>query len=289
MDVRLFPLAIALLAVSLAGCSDGGGGSGSEADFSDLQLTATDDTGIIRGIAVTEALQPVAGAAIELVGQNVQAETTSSEDGAFGFDGLAPGTYFVKASKLGYEPAQQDAEVVAGLLEPDVVKILLRADPSSLPSYEVEHFQGFLECSATAVLFFFPCNVPLTGITIGNDDYEMNWNLTGKADWMHVSLVWEPTQPFGTELYFNLVEPGNYDIVAFTGGPSPQVADANETALAPINAARLFGVEIAGNGEQGVAGVELQQGFDAYVVVFHGFTPPEGYQFWRDGEPKPPT
>jgi len=102
-------------------------------------------------------------------------------------------------------------------------------------------------------------------------------------------VVWEPTQPFGTELYFNLLEPNGYTIVAFNGGVSPLTADANETVLQPLNAAHTVGIEVAGNGEQGVAGVNLQQSFDAYVVVFHNFTPPEGYAFWRDGNPRLPA
>src|SRR5687767_10257567 len=93
-------LAATLLPTALPGGSGGGGDSEDPAagvDFDELELEATATTGVIRGIVVDEAIRPVAGAEVGTTlpdGAGAR-NTTSADDGAFGFDGLPPGTYFL--------------------------------------------------------------------------------------------------------------------------------------------------------------------------------------------------
>ncbi len=286
---RIWMLALALGVVALAGCADDPKPQEAES-FDDLKLQATEDTGVLRGVVVDSAIRPLAGAKITLIGPDGEQEATTGEEGLFGFQDLTPGTYFVKATKIGYTETQSSAEVVAGVADPPVVRMLLESDPAGLPSYSVIHFSGFLECSFVAGFFFIPCSTSWTG-PIGNDYYEDIWATGGELDHIHVSLVWEPTQPFGTELYMNLYEPDAYDIVAWNGGPSPVTVDANATALASINAAGNFSLEVATNGESvalSLLGASYQQEFDAYIVLFDNFVPEEDYAYWSHGEPKRP-
>ncbi len=281
-------LALALLTTLLAGCS-GGKPDDPAADLTaDLGLEATSTTGVIRGVVVDQAIAPVAGVLLTLQGgQNA----TSNEAGAFGFQGLEPGTYFVTASKAGFADVQESVDVVAGVAEPPVVKVQLLADPSSLPTYEVFAFHGYLECSFVIPGFFVPCE------GVGNDHNAATFAINGEATFIHVTLVWDATQAFGRNLYFNVLD--NYDqynVPTWNGGPSPLFGDANATAIgeSSINEQQEFIIEVSGDGEgvpgvaPGLVGASVQQAFDAYVVVFHGFEPPEGYNYYEDGEPQPP-
>lgn len=286
--------AACFLAASLAGCAGKTAAPSdslaSNADNLDLQATAT--TGVLRGVVVDDAIRPIANATVTLKSGTPQ-ETRTNALGAFGFDGLAAGTYFIAVHKRGYRDTQQSAEVVAGEAEPKVLKVLLPANPSELPSYDVYHFAGFLECNVALPLVFIPCQNPATGDPIGNDNFEATYNLTGNITFIHVSLIWQATEPVGTELYYNVFpKPGDdsttCDPGCWTGGPSPLLLDIDSSKTQPFQDSGTVSIDVSGNGEQGLAGAELQQSFDAYIVVFHNFTPPEGYSYAADGDPVPP-
>ena len=289
MHALRLTLCLALASTFLAGCS-GGDASGSAADpTEDLGLEATKTTGVIRGVVVDQAIAPLAGVVVSLSGGG---NATTNADGAFGFDGLEPGTYFLTAHKPGFADVQQSADVEAGVAEPPIVKVQMVADVSTLPTYEVFAFHGYLECSFVIPGFFVPCE------GVGNDHNYASFAINGDASFIHVSLVWEATQAFGRNLYFNVLD--NYDaynVPTWNGGPSPLYGNANATAIAgsAINEQQEFILEVSSDGEgvpgvaPGLVGASLQQAFDAYVVVFHGFEPPEGYSYVEDGEPQVPA
>lgn len=291
--LRPFLAVLALLSFSLAGCSGGGGKGGPDDDpTAGLGLEATDTTGVIRGVVVDQAIVPVQDVVISI--STTDLSTKSNEVGAFGFEGLEPGTYFLTAHKAGYADIQQSTVVEADVAEPPIVKIQLVADPSSAPSYEIFEFHGYLECNVAVPLLFFTCTDPVTGEPIGNDNFQAAYTLGGNASFLHVSLVWDPSQPVGTELYYNICDVDAFcdsleSIREAQGGTGPLVSDLNETQLKEINESGGVGIQVSGNGEMGLAGVEYQQRFDAYIVAFHGFVPPEGYAFHKDGAPVLPA
>src|SRR5690348_9184805 len=94
--------AFLLGAAVLAGCA----GKGPAQDASDVPtpsvtgVKSTADTGIILGVVVDPAIQPVPGAnvTVNVPGHSPMAATTG-QDGGFGFQGLSPGEYFVSAHK----------------------------------------------------------------------------------------------------------------------------------------------------------------------------------------------
>lgn len=293
MHVRTLLTLLLLTAVAFAGCSGGGGGKPDEDPTEGLGLEATDTTGVIRGVVVSESIVPLQGVVITLLSDGQTTE--SNEMGAFGFEGLAPGSYFLSASRPGFKPVQQSADVEAGVADPQIVRIMLLADPTARPTYEVFHFQGYLQCSLIAGTpvtggFFMPCDVPFYG-PVGSDKSFTTFAMNGNATWIHVSLIWEPTQAVGQNLYFNVLDNyGDYNVPTFNGGPSPLTGDANATDIADskINEQGEFGFEVSVFGEAGFVGASVNQGFDAYIVVFHGFEPPEGYAYHTDGDPKVP-
>jgi hypothetical protein len=293
-------LVAALVAVTvLSGCTSSGGSdssSGLENAARSLDVQGSETTGVIRGIVVDTGIHPLAQATVSIkVGATTLTNKTNG-DGAFGFSKVVPGTYFVDVKKSGYKSTQQSVEVKANDNNPPIVKVLLEVDAGfQKPSHDTFHFRGFLACNVAVPLFFFPCEVPLTGIKIDpSDNFAASFPISGNVTWIHTSLVWTPTEPVGTELYFNVFPAQGDDSTTcnpgcYTGGPSPLTLDINKTKdLQPFADSGLVNIDVSGNGEQGIAGAELQQPFDVYMVVFHGYKPPAGYAFYKDGEPKDP-
>ncbi|HUR25483.1 MAG TPA: carboxypeptidase-like regulatory domain-containing protein [Candidatus Thermoplasmatota archaeon] len=242
MRVRIAVVALlaALPAIALAGCSGGGGGKApdptQDVDFGDLDLQATKTTGVIRGVVVDVAVRPVADVTVELRGGNATQQATSKADGAFGFDSLPPGDYFLTANKPGYIGSQQSTQVVAGLAEPPIVKILLEADPTTQPYVEVDVFAGFIECSVRPMILALQCGA--TDVDVVHAEYP----LARPPEFIQSEMIWASTQAAGDELSLSIrCLPGDTDPaekcpegqrgIARSEGKSPQVARINRTLI----------------------------------------------------------
>jgi hypothetical protein len=294
---------LAIASLLLGGCASSKPEPGTDglpaADFKDLDLAATATTGIIRGIVVDEAIRPVGGVLLVVQTEGGPRETKSADDGVFGFDDLTAGTYFVQASKLGYTSAQTSTDVVAGVAEPAIVKVLMTRDPGTSPFFEAYTWEGFIDCSAR--YFVEGRNFCSLAGDLSNDDTLYDIELTsGTPTYAQGELVWESTQSLGDELSFNWrKDDTNTDYVDIEG-PSPLVLAAEKDLLAEnevgagqplrtiIFTAHNSATEPPGGLLWGV-GVQWQQRFTVYIHVFYNFHPPEGWQFSVDGEPVPPA
>src|ERR1041385_4419648 len=141
---------LALLAVcsmTLSGCSgkpkSHGSGLG-EGAFTDLPPVAS-GKGLIRGIVVSPALVPVVGATVQILALNLSKSTDAN--GAFVFLDLAPGTYFLQTSKLGWTTVQQSVDVVADVEAPAIAKVALEQVPGQQPRAFTMALDGFISCS----------------------------------------------------------------------------------------------------------------------------------------------
>lgn len=316
--------AAALMALILSGCSGGGDEEPSaapeEVAVEDLGLEATETTGVIRGIVVDEAIRPLGNVTVTLSGAR-QATTTSNPQGAFGFDDLEPGTYFLSGEKLGYGKVQQSAEVVAGVAEPPIVKMLLVADPTTTPFVDAYVFDGFIQCSFTLVaVSFAACSAPpivtgfacdAAGVCVGNvttDNFAVTYTLARPPTWLQSEMVWESTQAFGGEMAVMYSwdcgdENGGFLCDHTAEGVSPLLLTANETEIAEINEGelgnstdeqlfvRVFnrGLHETDAGPGGGLGATLEQRFSIYSHFFYGYEPTEGWRFTEQSEvPRPP-
>ena len=219
-------LALLSTTVVLAGCSDETTPK-LETDFQDIELEATPETGVLRGVVFDPSITPIAGAMVTAAGPDgVSASATTNEAGLFGMDGLAPGSWFVRAEKAGYITAQQGAEVVANVAEPEVIKILLEADPSSAPYIQSLVFAGFIECSFSIVL------VRIAACSgVGNDAFLEEYTLDQPPGWLQSEMVWDSTQALGNEMQLSITDfstPLQIRVNA-SAGISPQYITVNET------------------------------------------------------------
>lgn len=237
-----------ILATALAGC----GGKKIETTDSPeptFGVKATATTGIIRGVVVDQAVHPI-GAAKVLV--NVQGKppltTNTTKEGLFGFQGLAPGTYFVTATKLGFSSAQTSVEVQAGVDEPKAIKLQLTADPSQLPYVEIYHFEGFVECSVSAIYlgaaacavpnaFCGPLDpVPASGpCNVTKDNFLASYTPSGNMSFAQSEMVWTSTQASGDIMNLEYAVPPTPYVQ--NGSSSPVTVKANASILkANVNA-----------------------------------------------------
>ena len=127
-----------LVAVVLAGCASGPAHSKSSNEV------GAGDCPVIRGIVVDEAIRPLAGATIEVVGQNasVPAQTTD-KSGAYTLPCLPVGSYLIRASHPLYSTVQQAVEV-GDSASPPLVKIQLQRVIFANPYVQVQKFDGFV-------------------------------------------------------------------------------------------------------------------------------------------------
>lgn len=192
-------LVAALLCTALlAGCSDSKKDSPvDDVEFEDLDLEATPDTGIVRGVVVDSSVTPVAGAEVAIEGLGLT--TLTGDNGAFGFDGIPPGDHFLRVSKLGYLTTQQNVLVEANVPEPPVVKVLLERDPAATPFVQVLKFDGFLECSFSLVLVLFAaCGVLPEDVS--NNEFLVDYTFEEGVAHIQSEVLWDSTQALGGEL-----------------------------------------------------------------------------------------
>jgi hypothetical protein len=311
-------VAIMVAAVALAGCSDGKG-PGDDGFGLDDELQATDTTGVIRGLVVDTAVVPIAGATIQVVGQNLNA--TSNEGGLFGFSGLTPGSYFLQVSHPLYETVQATAEVVAGVDKPAITKVQLIANPDAKPYYFPAEWSGFLGCTYRRPDRGESCPV-VNQYLFTEHDFLVDYELAQVPSWVVSEQIWESTQHFGGEMSFNLRRTDTSTDTKDIEGTSPLSITLNETEIA------LHGTNNANDNQGGFGpdmrlrvivftahlqeteppqclpfvatgytggslcwgvGLQLDQHFTVYTHVFFNYQPPEDWRFLDDTSvPQPP-
>lgn len=308
---------LVVLLSGLAGCTQEGLTelpSDAELDFGDVQATAT--TGVIRGVVIDSAIRPIAGALVNLT--TTARNATTSDDGAFAFDGLEPGTYFLEVTRFGFDSIQTSAEVLAGVDEPPIIKVQLAGVPSQQPYVDTLSFSGFLSLGAAIGLTSVGTTInPGLAESLGDASI---WHGTFDQvpTWVQGELVWTHSQPAGGMLIWEMVKGNSNNFRGYREtAESPALAYWNTTVLQAeaenVTADgidyRFFGGphpmlapgEVTPPADQcppvpGLGynpcrfgfGLTLQQRADAFVHNFYNFAPPEGWRFTNDGAPAVP-
>jgi Carboxypeptidase regulatory-like domain len=167
--MRPVAAAVLLLGALLAGCSDPEPSALSDSAFDDLDLEVSATTGAIRGVVVDERIVPIAGASVALTGGAAEQAAMSDDQGRFTFSNLAPGVYFLAAQAALHEPAQTSVDVVAGVAEPPVTKLLLTRLFTQEPFVEQVKNDGFIQCNQAGIVYASaPCVTDFTGLAGSN-------------------------------------------------------------------------------------------------------------------------
>lgn len=305
-----------LLTLALSGCF---GASPGATD----QTGAVAATGLLRGVVVDEAIRPLSGAAVGLQLPDGSARnTTSGDDGTWRVTDLPAGAYLVTVTLAGFLDHRTTANVTAGLLDPPAVRAVLAVDQRQLASIAAFAFEGFLQCSFTAIALRQACDVDeavrpactTAGVCPGNvteDRFMAVHNVAGEGlAYIQSEITWDASTQLGQSLGAVPAarDPATGTLQSYAGveGSSPLIVPlpgdvANAFGLGAGGteyALRIFGGYVEGTappclpspaGCQWGVGIALQQSFTVVTHVFYGFAPPEGWQFGRDGLPALPA
>lgn len=307
--MRGLAAAATLSILLLAGCtSEAPAVEVPPADFDNLDLESTATTGIIRGIVVDSAIRPIAGASVTLKATPEQT-AVSSEDGAFGFDGLEAGTYFMSVHKVGFIDVQQSADVVAGVEEPAIAKVQLVSDGKPTPFAVAYKVEGIIECGTSVIAACGGVHdgvVILCGVSGGaaclpqptNDAYSAFLAIEGTPDYLQSEMVWTSTQALSTEMSYALryADRATYDGGMYEGGfdsvegPSPLLGSVSGDDAADAELGNRTGLVFSifsGEGDVPV-GVTVSQRYTFFIHAFYGYEPPETWRFTDEGTVPPP-
>ncbi|MEA3136518.1 MAG: Carboxypeptidase regulatory-like domain [Thermoplasmata archaeon] len=305
------PVAAVLCLALLSGCSGSpAADAGDDADpASQLDLQATETTGVIRGVVVDDAIRPIANATVTARGAGPERTASTSGDGAFGFEGLEPGTWFVSAEKLAHKGGQASVEVDAGVDDPPLVKLLLVFVPGAAPFVTEAKVEAFVQCiipgaNVCAIVNLYPCILAgLCDPTMEDTSFDVLHDeivpLQRTPDWLQTEIVWESTQAATPGLG---IQYSNYDAAAPGRGETSSVVRGHSPLLYSMAADTLgewgvgttkgIGHEIFGHMDEtsavGSLGFVVNQRVDFFFDVFYGYTPPEGWRLSVDGPAQPP-
>lgn len=298
-----------------AGCSSGNGGGDPVADtgFDDVDVQATATTGILLGVVVDATIRPLPGADVGAVGPDGELKmATSDEGGRFAFDGLAPGTYLLRATLLNYREAQTTADVVAGDQDPRINKILLERLFSQEPFSEGLEFEGFIACGFHAGTVA-PCVTDFTQVlgpcgggcypparTIMGDKRDYVTSIGAGWQQLVIELTFKPSaQATSSEMGFVVSHPNRTGAAHSFGsadGPSPirWQADVGEEAAGGasqeptmIPAEGWPDLLVFSNVRSGSqpAAVTVNQAFHIYQHNFYYGKPKEGWAIANGDSP----
>lgn len=289
-------LAAVLVAVALAGCAENSKDPEAqdplvgESAFDQFELKETPPQfGVIRGLVVDGTLRPVEGALVELMdaGRN----TTTASDGLFAFKDVPPGTHFLTTSRDKYVTVQSSVDVVAGVAEPEVVKVRLDRIPGTEPRVVADTYKGFMQCSirVPAAGFNDGC-VVFSNIGLGSTQRTRVGYPGPNILWWQGELIWSSSSPTSERLCFSASRDTLAGGVNCGANPRIQAMDRELVIKADIEEGETF--EIVAYPDHLVAGASgnlvVQQAFEFVHHAFYNFVPPEGWTFYNDGAPVTP-
>lgn len=321
--MRALLVAFVVVVVGLAGCA---GDKAPEepvpvTDFEDLPVEVTETTGAIRGIVVDERITPILGAEVTITGAVTQSTVTDKE-GRFVFDGLEPGTYFLAATSSLHTGAQTSVEVVAGVAEPPLTRILLQRLFDQEPFIVQNKHDGFIECNQAGVYYASaPCVTDFTGLVSGNVNGTGPCNRAGCAPvlrtilrenrgfhiavnpgWQAIiwEMVWEESSAtfdtMGVTVSYNVTQrPASHNYATY-GSKSPlrmqidlgvdfEPSNAVEPELiAPEGRPDLYYFVGVRQTVFPVPNVALNQPFQLFSTLFYYGVPPEGWSLVNGDE-----
>ena len=283
------------------------------------QLNATADTGVIQGVVVNSAVEPIEGVTVRVL--RVEAEplvTTTDMHGFFGFERVPPGDYFLEAEKPGFSKTQVSTTVLAGIADPDMLRIQLEVDLSTLPYYEGPFvFDGFLECgvrtpAAGVAVCFALANA---NGNLSDDQTQVHYPIAKQPTFAQIEMNWDATQALGSDLALRTSwgRCGAFYCDHGLSGVSPLIVPLNSTILDQIfgNQTELYNRVFADDVDATRPptpvchpdipsvrtagcltgwGLIVNQKFSMYTTLFYGYQPDPSWTYIAQQKvPGPPS
>jgi hypothetical protein len=214
----------------------------------------------------------------------------------------------VQASHPLYDQVQQTVDVVAGVDDPDPVKLQLTQVITADPYTYTTKYEGFIVCSLNAV---FPVvggvlseecgegvGVPGVGRVGGQDGNNVQYDFFVDGPLIQtlvVEMVWEPTSQAGTALYTPVslgwvCDPfcGGTETLGTLEGSSPLHLAIGPETLNPLNLSteEVISTFTWASPDTTPIGVTLNQDYEIFVTHFYVLPSPEGWSFVA-GDPYP--
>jgi hypothetical protein len=251
-------LVLLLLVAGLAGCAD----DAPEAPG------AVARAGSLRGLVVTEAIVPIAGATVTATpGEH---STTTDAGGLFAFEGLEEGSYLLLVKADGYADARIEAAT-----GDELVKAVLTNVRSDVPYIEVQKWDGYLFCTMDQNIGGYqvvgaPC-VGVIDILTGEQVSQDTWQFPFRIDapglkGILAEMVWDE-QPTGKNmgmLLRNIIGAGG-GIDA--GGTNTDIQYASAESASPLQMWVYQGVENPGADDGAAFQVPQNDTMDYQLLV----------------------
>lgn len=271
-------VAAVLVLLLLAGCSD--------APDDVVVVADAPEGGSIRGVVLDTTITPVVAANVTIDGFDVAAVT--NPDGAFGFDGLEPGAYILRADATGFVASSAQVTVVAGGVAD--AKLVMQPEQSVTPFVQPFQWDGFLQCSY---------RVLITADNCPTGDSEITHGLDAIPAFVQSELVWTASQDLGDALSFQYSYPNTAEDYLEAEGASPLILTADQALIDKEGLGdgldvymRVFTSHLPETtpptGHWGV-GLQLDQEFTVFTHAYFHYAPPAGWTFLADGEPPAPA
>lgn len=269
---------LVVMTLFLAGCADGGGGEEAEPEaFQEIGDVAS-DKGLILGVVVNQDIVPVEGAIVTLLASGDA--TTTDEEGAFIFEDLEPGTYFMETTAPAHNTVQSSVEVEAGK-RPPAHQIRLIFTPPPVPHVEEIPWNFFMDASANA-----NGNRVVLGNFLGSGTFGATLEFEANVTWVQSELTWDYAQPLAERMRMqtNVQEAGNGVANCVAQSASPAICSFGSDPDVNISNVTAAGYTLyVAPGELAPVGATIGQELTLFLHVFHGFEPREGWQFGADG------
>lgn len=265
-----------LLALALAGCADGP----RVPDGIPLDPSG-DPLPTVRGVVVDDAIRPLAGATVRILGTDVAG--TTDEEGRYAL--LRP-TFVAEAALVaatmpGYLTRSAQVQLSGNIAAE--VDFQLPADPSVVPHTEVLQHRGQVRCTAAVSVLGGVHGAGCEGDRRDDHDILPRWmweiNPRPGVAGVVVEVHWDAGTPAATELRAWLKAPmaggQGGEVVAEAVGPSPLRLEVPEDAVRSY--ARWTAVRLHVETAPGTAGATREQAYDAFATVFYVDPAPAGY------------
>lgn len=268
--VRSLVVAILAVATVLAGCAEPPA-EATTVELGDGSQVELADEGALSGVVVDEALRPLVGVTVLVLGQDIA--TVTDDSGLFIVEDLAPGLYTLAVNLTGYLPTQTTAEVKLG--DTAKVRIVLPTDPTPKPFHVTQKFDGFNQAGNALVSQAYELFVNGTaGVPYDSCQCQFYYRLDQPADTHIVEVAWEPSVENPTA-----ASTGYWAIWDDDGGDY-QDDSCDNPCLGRVDAffpaeSQRFHIDIWLDGDW----VQVNQEFTVYLTLFYNGPAPEDWSF----------